>query len=63
MRILVTKFLDNLRGTRFKVLGTGLMSRLSFLSSSSCFLMVGLDEPAESIIDECTRDGCGEIGW
>lgn len=45
----MTGFGGNLRGTRFKVLGTGLMSRLSFFSSSSCFFIMALDEPAESI--------------
>jgi hypothetical protein len=39
----------DLRGTRFKVLGTGLMSRLSLLSSSSCFLMMGLVAETGSI--------------
>lgn len=39
----------DLRGTLFKVFGTGLMSRLSDLSSSSCFLITGLLEEEDSI--------------
>lgn len=53
----------NVRGTRFSVFGMGLMSRLSGLSSSSCFVILGLEADTGSMGGGEGEVDAGKDGW